>query len=115
VVEEYGLRVNNATLTGEAVPARKTADASLREGISELERPNLVFAVPQLSRYRRLLCMPPVCLPSLAHRQLSQVVAEGPSQLQRELARITRRLSLVALGSAELSSWWAFLMWVWNF
>ena len=44
VVEEYGLRVNNSTLTGEAVPARKTADASLREGVSELERPNLVFA-----------------------------------------------------------------------
>ena len=29
VVEEYGLRINNAVLTGEAVPARKTADASL--------------------------------------------------------------------------------------
>jgi Ca2+-transporting ATPase len=44
VVEDYGLRTNNATLTGEAVPARKTADASLREGLSEVERPNLVFA-----------------------------------------------------------------------
>ena len=29
VVEDYGLRTNNATLTGEAVPARKTAEASL--------------------------------------------------------------------------------------
>ena len=27
VVEEYGLRVNQSTLTGEAIPARKTADA----------------------------------------------------------------------------------------
>ena len=44
VVEEYGLRTNNSVLTGEAVPARKTADASLRDGISEVERPNLVFA-----------------------------------------------------------------------
>ena len=44
VVEEYGLRVNQATLTGEAMPARKTADASLREDLSELERPNLIFA-----------------------------------------------------------------------
>ena len=44
IVEEYGLRVNNASLTGEALPARKTAEASLREGISELERPNLIFA-----------------------------------------------------------------------
>ena len=44
VVEEYGLRTNNATLTGEAIPARKTADASLRSDLTELERPNLVFA-----------------------------------------------------------------------
>lgn len=44
VVQEYGLRVNNASLTGEAVPARKTAEASLRDGLTEIERPNLVFA-----------------------------------------------------------------------
>src|SRR3972149_6790288 len=44
VVEEYGLRVNQATLTGEAMPERKTAEASWREGLSDLERPNLVFA-----------------------------------------------------------------------
>lgn len=32
VIQEYGLRANNAVLTGEAVPARKTSDASLRMG-----------------------------------------------------------------------------------
>ncbi len=44
VVEEYGLRLNQSTLTGEAVPARKIADASLVDDISDIERPNLVFA-----------------------------------------------------------------------
>ena len=44
VVEEYGLRANYANLTGEAMPARRMAEASLREGLTELERPNLVFA-----------------------------------------------------------------------
>ncbi len=44
VVEEYGLRVNNSSLTGESLAARKTADASLVSGVSELERPNLIFA-----------------------------------------------------------------------
>ena len=44
VVEEYGLRTNNTTLTGEAIPARKIGRASLRPGLTELERPNLVFA-----------------------------------------------------------------------
>ena len=32
VIEEYGLRTNNATLTGEAIPARKTADPSQQSG-----------------------------------------------------------------------------------
>jgi magnesium-transporting ATPase (P-type) len=44
VIEEFGLRTNNSNLTGEAVPSRKSSDASFREGISELERPNLIFA-----------------------------------------------------------------------
>ncbi len=44
LIEEYGLRVNNATLTGEALPARKSADASLRDGLTDIERPNLIFA-----------------------------------------------------------------------
>ncbi|HSB02142.1 MAG TPA: cation-transporting P-type ATPase, partial [Anaerolineales bacterium] len=39
VIEEYGLRTNNATLTGEAIPSRKTSDASNQPGISELDRP----------------------------------------------------------------------------
>jgi magnesium-transporting ATPase (P-type) len=40
VVEEYGLRVNNSVLTGEAVPARKTADACRRYQRSE---PKLIY------------------------------------------------------------------------
>ena len=44
VVEEYGLRTNNSTLTGESIPARKLADASFQQGISELDQPNLIFA-----------------------------------------------------------------------
>lgn len=100
VVEEYGLRVNNATLTGEAVPARKTADASLRDGISELERPNLVFAgTSVVSGTGRAVIYATGMLTQFGRiAQLSQVVVEEPSQLQREMARITRRLSLVALG-----------------
>ena len=100
IIEEYGLRTNNSTLTGDAVPARKTADASLREGISEVERPNLVFAgtsvvsgtgkaivyaTGMLSQFGRI-----------AH--LTQVVEEGPSLLQIELINLTRKISYVAIG-----------------
>jgi Ca2+-transporting ATPase len=44
VVEEYGLRANHASLTGESVPVRKVAEPSAREELTELEQPNLVFA-----------------------------------------------------------------------
>lgn len=100
VVEEYGLRANNAVLTGEAVPARKTADASLRDGISEVERPNLVFtgtsvvsgtgraivyATGMLTQFGRIV-------------RLTQAVREEPSRLQQEMSRLTRTISLIALG-----------------
>ncbi len=100
VVEEYGLRANNAVLTGEAVPARKTADASLRDSISEVERPNLVFAgtsvvsgtgkavvyaTGMLTQFGRIV-------------RLTQAVREEPSRLQHEMSRLTRIFSLIALG-----------------
>jgi len=104
VIEEYGLRTNHATLTGDAVPLRRTAEASLVEGISEVERPNLlfagtsvasgtgravVFATGMLSQFGRI-----------AH--LTQEVHEGPSPLQREMRRITRVISVIALGVGTL-------------
>jgi len=100
VVEEYGLRVNNAVLTGDAVSARKTADASLLEGMSEVERPNLIFtgtsvvsgtgkavvyATGMLTQFGRIV-------------RLTQAVREVPSRLQLELSRLTRNISYIALG-----------------
>ncbi len=99
VVEEYGLRVNQATLTGEAMPARKTADASLREDLSELERPNLIFAgTTVISGTGRAVVYATGGLTQfgrIAH--LTQTVPEAPSRLQQEMARLSRVLSIVAL------------------
>ena len=104
VVEEYGLRTNNANLTGEAVPARKTADASLREGISELERPNLVFAGTSVvsGTGRAIICATGMLTQFGRIARLTQAVQEGPSLVQRELAHISRIISLVALGIAGI-------------
>ncbi len=102
VVEEYGLRTNNATLTGDAVPARKTADASLREGISELERPNLVFAgTSVVSGTGRAVVYATGMLTQfgrIAH--LTQSVKDDPSPMQVELNRVLKRVALAALGFA---------------
>ena len=100
VVEEYGLRVNNAVLTGEAVPARKTAEASLREGLSEVERPNLVFAgTSVVSGTGQAVVYATGMLTQFGRiARLTQAVREEPSHLQRELAYLTRVISLVASG-----------------
>ena len=99
IVEEFGLRTNNSTLTGEAVPARKTADASFRDGISELERPNLVFAGTSIvSGTGRAVVYATGMLTQfgrIAH--LTQEVKEELSPLQQELNRITRALSIAAI------------------
>ena len=100
VIEEYGLRANNAVLTGEAVPVRKTADASLRDGISEVERPNLVFAgTSVVSGTGRAVVYATGMLTQFGRIvRLTQAVREQPSGLQQEMSRLTRTISLIALG-----------------
>jgi len=104
VIEEYGLRVNNATLTGEAVPARKIADASLREGLSEIERPNLVFAgTSVVSGTGRAIVYVTGMLSQFGRiARLTQEVHEEPSQLQRELSRMARWISTLAMALGVL-------------
>lgn len=99
VVEEYGLRTNNSTLTGEAMPARKTADASFQEGISEVERPNLVFAGTSVvaGTGRAVVYATGMSTQFGRIARLTQDVREEPSPLQKELAHITRVISIVAL------------------
>ena len=104
VVEEYGLRTNDSTLTGEAVPARKTAEASMREGITELERPNLVFAGTSIySGTGRAVVIATGMLTQFGRiANLTQDVREEPSQLQHNLQHMTRVISLVALTTGAL-------------
>src|SRR5260221_13105134 len=100
VVEAAGLRVNQATLTGEAMPVLKSADASLREGLSELERPNLLFAGSSIvSGTGRAVVFATGMLTEFGRiANLTQAVVEAPSPLQLSLSRLSRRIALVALG-----------------
>jgi magnesium-transporting ATPase (P-type) len=99
VVEEFGLRTNNTTLTGEAIPSRKTADASLRQDLTELEQPNLVFAGSSVvSGTGRAVVYSTGMLTQFGRIvRLTQQIREEPSPLQREMRRLTRRISLIAL------------------
>lgn len=100
IVEEYGLRVNNASLTGESLPARKTAEASLREGISELERPNLAFAgTSVVSGTGRAVVYATGMITQFGRiASLTQTVEEPPSLLLQNLAHLTRLVTYAAFG-----------------
>jgi Ca2+-transporting ATPase len=99
VVEEYGLRVNNASLTGEAVAARKTAEASILPSLSDLERPNLIFAGTSIaSGTGRAIVYATGMLTQFGRiAQLTQSVHEEPSTFQKELGHLNLRLSVIAI------------------
>jgi P-type E1-E2 ATPase len=100
VVEQYGLRTNNANLTGDAMPALRTAEASLREGLSEVERPNLVFAGTSIVAGTGRAAVYETGMTTQFGRiaNLTQTVLEPPSPLLLQLERLTRRMSLLAIG-----------------
>ena len=99
VVEEYGLRVNHANLTGEAMPIRKVAEASLRKELTELERPNLVFAgTSVVSGTGRAVVYATGMVTQFGRiANLTQAVKEEPSRLQQDMARVTQVISLLAI------------------
>lgn len=104
VVEAYGLRTNNAVLTGEAMPARKSEDASLSEGLSELERPNLVFAGTSVvsGTGRAVVCTTGMLTQFGRIARLTQQVREPASPLQTETRRLTRRISIIAVAAGAV-------------
>ena len=99
VVEEYGLRTNNATLTGEAIPARKTADPSHQTGISELDQPNLIFAGTSIaSGTGRAVVYSTGTMTHfgrIAH--LTQTIVEEPSPFHKELHKLSKVTAWAAL------------------
>jgi len=118
VIEEYGMRTNNATLTGEATPSRKTAEASLREGLTEVERPNLIFAGTSVfsGTARAVVFATGMTTQFGRIANLTQSVREEPSPLMQETRRMTTRITYIAIGLGLLifyvivgyleQSWW---------
>lgn len=106
VVEEYGLRTNNSTLTGEAVPSRKMADPSYLEDRSELEQHNLIFAGTSVAAGTGKAVVYATGMLTqfgrIAH--LTQSVHEPPSKLKVELERTIGIITWVAIGISGLIS-----------
>lgn len=98
VVEAFGLRVNNAALTGEATPALKVADASIQGTLSELERPNLIFAGTSVASGTGKAVVYATGMTTQFGRiaRLTQAARLPVSPIQQELERIGHRFMWIA-------------------
>jgi magnesium-transporting ATPase (P-type) len=100
LVREAELRVDQSTLSGESHPARKTAEAVLRDDLAHVELPNMVFAGTSVAAGTGTAVVVATGMATefgkIAH--LTQSVGEEQSPLQKEMGRVTRQVSAMAVG-----------------
>lgn len=98
VLESVRLRVNNATLTGESVAVALEADASTEPDAKRATNVALAGSSVVSGHGRALVTAtgPHTELSGIA--RLAQATRPGLSPLQREIARVTRLVALLAIG-----------------
>jgi len=99
LVEESELRVNLSTLNGESVPARRTAEASVREGLTIVEWPNLVFAGTSVTAGTGKAVAFATGMNTQFGKiaRLTQSVGEELSPLQKQVNQLTRVVTVLAM------------------
>jgi Ca2+-transporting ATPase len=100
LVQEAELRIDQSNLTGESYPLRKSAEAILQGGLVRTELPNLVFAGTGVSAGSGKAIVfatgMETELGKIAHLTLE--VEEEMSPLQKEINRMIRVISALAVG-----------------
>ena len=100
LVEQSELQVDQATLTGESNPVRKTAEAVYRKDLGRAEVPNLLFAGTTIAAGTGKAVVYATGMQTefgkIAH--LTQSVGEQLSPLQKEMQRVTKSVTLLASG-----------------
>jgi len=100
LVEEAELRTDQSTLTGEAHPVRKTAEAVLRTDLTHVELPNLVFAGTSVAAGTGKAVVSATGMDTEFGKiaNLTQSLGEEASPLQKELSTVTQVVTVVAVG-----------------
>lgn len=100
LVRESELRVDQSALSGESHPVRKTAEPTSGAGLSRAELPNLVFAGTSVASGAAEAVVFATGMRTAFGEiaRLTQSVGDQLSPLQREMERLTRVVSAIAVG-----------------
>jgi len=104
LVREAELRVDQSALSGEAHPVRKTAEPAGNNGLSRAELPNLVFAGTSVAAGtgEAVVFATGMRTEFGEIARLTQSVGDELSPLQKEMERLTRAVSAIAVGAGLL-------------
>jgi potassium/sodium efflux P-type ATPase len=93
------LQVNQSTLTGESNPVRKIHDPVLREGLSRSEMANLIFTGTSVSSGTGKAVVISTGMETEFGKiaKLTQSMVEEHSPLQKELDKLTKQISFIAM------------------
>lgn len=98
--QENELRVNQSTLSGESNPVRKTCDPVQRASLTNTELPNIFYAGTMVSAGTGRAVVYATGMNTefgkIAH--LTQTVGDELSPLQKEMKRVTKSVSVLAIG-----------------
>ena len=97
--EEFDLRTNNATLTGESEPVRKTSAAVDNPTLTRTEMPNLVFAGTSVAYGSGKAAIFATGMKTEFGKiaKMTQDVREEESPLQKEMKNVTKVVAILAI------------------
>ncbi len=99
IIESSDFQVNQSTLTGESNPVRKTHEPVLREGLSRSEIPNLIFAGTSVASGTAKAVVITIGMETEFGKiaKLTQSMKDEQSPLQKEMDKLTKQISVIAL------------------
>jgi magnesium-transporting ATPase (P-type) len=100
LIEEFELRTNNATLTGESEPVRKMASAHSDSSLTLIEMPNIVFAGTSVAYGGGKAVVFATGMNTQFGKiaQLTQSVQSELSPLQKEMEKVVQLVAILATG-----------------
>jgi Ca2+-transporting ATPase len=104
VLESSDLQVNQSTLTGESNPVRKTHDHIVKNGMSRSEIPNLIFTGTSVASGTAKAVVISIGMKTEFGKiaNLTQTVEADRSPLEKELDKLTKQVSIMAVSIGVL-------------